>query len=131
MPRLRCAADGGDGATETMAPCPTSAPLGLLCHRAATVPRRDGDGHPMLVVFSTCVDFIRTVPFLQHDPDRPADVMTDSEDHCGDEGTVCLHVATVGADEGGTEAGEQQRLPALPDGRAAGGLVDVLRLRAL
>ena len=45
----------------------------------------DGDGHPMLVVFSTCVDFIRTVPFLQHDPGRPEDVMTDSEDHCGDE----------------------------------------------
>jgi hypothetical protein len=36
-----------------------------------------------LVVFSTCVDFIRTVPFLQHDPDRPEDVMTDSEDHGG------------------------------------------------
>lgn len=43
------------------------------------------DGHPMLVVFSSCVDFIRTVPFLQHDPDRIEDVMTDSEDHCGDE----------------------------------------------
>ena len=39
---------------------------------------------------------------------------------------VCLHVATVGADERGAEAGEHQRLPALPDGRAAGGLVDVL-----
>jgi hypothetical protein len=25
------------------------------------------------------------VPFLQHDPDRPEDVMTDSEDHAGDE----------------------------------------------
>ena len=43
------------------------------------------DGLPMLVVFSTCVDFIRTVPFLQHDPDRREDVMTDSEDHAGDE----------------------------------------------
>src|SRR5262245_18612422 len=43
------------------------------------------DGRPMLVVSSTCVDFIRTVPFLQHDPDRPEDVMTDSEDHAGDE----------------------------------------------
>ena len=39
------------------------------------------DGHAMMVVFSTAVDFIRTVPFLQHDPDRPEDVMTDSEDH--------------------------------------------------
>jgi hypothetical protein len=42
------------------------------------------DGLPMLVVFSTAVDFIRTVPFLQHDPDRHEDVMTDSEDHAGD-----------------------------------------------
>jgi hypothetical protein len=32
----------------------------------------------------------------------------------------------MGADERGAEAGEHQRLPALPDGRAAGGLVDVL-----
>ena len=39
---------------------------------------------------------------------------------------LCLHVATVGADERGADAGEHQRLPALPDGRAAGGLVDVL-----
>jgi hypothetical protein len=45
----------------------------------------DGDGRPMIVTFSTCVDSIRTIPFLQHDPDRPEDVMTDSEDHAGDE----------------------------------------------
>ena len=81
---------------------------------------------PMLVVFSTCIDFIRTVPFLQHDPDRHEDVMTDSEDHAADECTLCLHVAAVGAGERGAEAGAHQRLPALPDGRAAGGLADVL-----
>jgi hypothetical protein len=46
----------------------------------------DGDGRPMLYVFSTCNDFIRTVPALQHDPDRPEDVDTDGEDHAGDEG---------------------------------------------
>lgn len=45
----------------------------------------DADGRPMMVTFSTCVDSIRTIPFLQHDPDRPEDVMTDSEDHAGDE----------------------------------------------
>jgi Resolvase, N terminal domain/Helix-turn-helix domain of resolvase len=45
----------------------------------------DGDGRPMIVTFSTCVDSIRTIPFLQHDPDRPEDVMTDSDDHAGDE----------------------------------------------
>jgi hypothetical protein len=37
------------------------------------------------VTFATCVDSIRTIPFLQHDPDRPEDIMTDSEDHAGDE----------------------------------------------
>ena len=45
----------------------------------------DGDGRPMMVTFATCTDSIRTIPILQHDPDRPEDVMTDSEDHAGDE----------------------------------------------
>jgi hypothetical protein len=45
----------------------------------------DLDGNPMLVVFSTCKDFIRTVPVLQHDPDRPEDLDTEAEDHVADE----------------------------------------------
>ena len=45
----------------------------------------DGDGRPMIVTFATCTDSIRTIPILQHDPDRPEDVMSDSEDHAGDE----------------------------------------------
>ena len=45
----------------------------------------DKEGRAMIVTFSTCADSIRTVPFLQHDPDRPEDVMTDSEDHAADE----------------------------------------------
>jgi hypothetical protein len=45
----------------------------------------NADGEPMLFVFSTCADFIRTVPALQHDPDRPEDVDTDGEDHAADE----------------------------------------------
>jgi hypothetical protein len=45
----------------------------------------DVDGRAQLVTFVTCIDFIRTVPFLQHDPDRLEDVMTDSEDHAADE----------------------------------------------
>lgn len=44
------------------------------------------DGVPMLYVFSTCTDFIRTVPALQHDPDKPEDLDTDGEDHAADEG---------------------------------------------
>lgn len=43
------------------------------------------DGIPRLFVFSTCRDFIRTIPALQHDPKRPEDVDTEAEDHIGDE----------------------------------------------
>lgn len=45
----------------------------------------DGDGLPMMVVFSTCVDLIRTLPALQHDRDKPEDVYSDMEDHAPDE----------------------------------------------
>ena len=45
----------------------------------------DADGRPMMFVFSTCTDFIRTVPALQHDPDKPEDLDTDGEDHVADE----------------------------------------------
>lgn len=49
------------------------------------------DGAPMLFVFSTCRDFIRTVPVLQHDPMRPEDLDTKSEDHIADETRyVCM-----------------------------------------
>lgn len=43
------------------------------------------DGVPMVYFFSTCVDSIRTIPALQHDPDRPEDVDTEGEDHAADE----------------------------------------------
>jgi hypothetical protein len=45
----------------------------------------DLDGNPMLFLFSPCADTIRTVPIMQHDPDRPEDLMTDSDDHCLDD----------------------------------------------
>ena len=34
----------------------------------------DADGQPMLLMFSTCRDLIRTLPALQHDATRPEDV---------------------------------------------------------
>ncbi len=40
---------------------------------------------PMLHVMDTCRDFIRTVPVLQHDPDKAEDLDTDAEDHIADE----------------------------------------------
>ena len=45
----------------------------------------DGDNRPMLYVFDTCKDFIRTVPVLQHDARRAEDLDTDAEDHVADE----------------------------------------------
>ena len=45
----------------------------------------DGDGNPMLFVFSTCVDTIRTLPLMQHDPRKPEDLQSDLEDHAVDE----------------------------------------------
>lgn len=48
--------------------------------------RMKGDGEkPALYVFSTCTDFIRTIPSLQHDPNRPEDLDTEAEDHAADE----------------------------------------------
>lgn len=45
-----------------------------------------GDGTtPMLFVFSTCRDFIRTIPTLQHDPMKAEDLDTNAEDHVADE----------------------------------------------
>lgn len=43
------------------------------------------DGQPMIYCFATCGASVRTIPALQHDPDKMEDVDTESEDHCGDE----------------------------------------------
>lgn len=45
----------------------------------------DDDDRPMLYVFSTCTDSIRTIPALMHDDHKPEDVDTSSEDHAGDD----------------------------------------------
>jgi hypothetical protein len=44
----------------------------------------DEDGNPMLVVFSTCRELIRTLPMMPHDPTHPEDLDTDLEDHAVD-----------------------------------------------
>ena len=45
----------------------------------------DGDGNPMLVFFSTCVNLIRTLPVIQHDGTNPEDLNSDMEDHALDQ----------------------------------------------
>lgn len=48
--------------------------------------RMIGEGkRPMLYIFDTCVDSIRTIPVLQHDEVKPEDLDTDGEDHAADE----------------------------------------------
>jgi len=53
-------------------------------HERLRVPR-DKSGkkidEPMLKVYDTCIDFIRTVPMLQADEHNPEDIDTDLEDH--------------------------------------------------
>lgn len=45
----------------------------------------DDDGNPMAVCFSNCLDSIRTIPALQHDPLKAEDLDSDGEDHAADE----------------------------------------------
>lgn len=79
------------------------------------------DGHPMLVVFSTAVDFIRTVPFLQHDPDRHEDVMTDAEDHSADcSRYACMSRPWVTPKEPPSQANITGYSPVKPQGEQAG-----------
>jgi hypothetical protein len=42
------------------------------------------DSIPMLYVFNTARDLIRTLPALQHDSARPEDLDSTAEDHCAD-----------------------------------------------
>jgi hypothetical protein len=43
------------------------------------------DGEPMLYVFNTCLDSIRTIPLLQHDSNNIEDLDSDMEDHAADD----------------------------------------------
>jgi hypothetical protein len=43
--------------------------------------RFDNEGKPMMYVFSTCTDWIRTVPNLPYSTKKPEDVDSDAEDH--------------------------------------------------
>lgn len=45
----------------------------------------DGEGRPMLQVFSTCRHFIRTIPSLVYDESNVEDIDTGQEDHIYDE----------------------------------------------
>lgn len=46
--------------------------------------RFDENGIPMMYIFSNCKDFIRTIPLLSYDPNKPEDIDTKMEDHIAD-----------------------------------------------
>lgn len=51
----------------------------------------DLDGRPMLYMFETCRDLIRTLPMAQHDDHNAEDLDTDGEDHAVDDARyACL-----------------------------------------
>ena len=43
------------------------------------------EDRPMVYCFNTCTDSIRTIPALQHDPDKAEDLDTTAEDHAADD----------------------------------------------
>jgi len=45
----------------------------------------DENGVPMMYIFDTCKAFIRTIPELRYDQNRPEDLDTNGEDHVADE----------------------------------------------
>lgn len=46
--------------------------------------RFDPDGKPMMYIFNTCKEWIRTVPTLPYDDKKTEDINTEAEDHCYD-----------------------------------------------
>ncbi len=56
----------------------------------------DQNGVPMMYIFTTCRDFLRTVPTLQYSRTHAEDVDSDMEDHIADETRyLCMMVPTV------------------------------------
>lgn len=47
--------------------------------------KEEGELTARVQIFSTCTEFIRTFPALQHDTNNPEDVDSDGEDHAADE----------------------------------------------
>lgn len=45
----------------------------------------DENGIPMMYIFNNCKAFIRTIPLLMYDDNRPEDINTKQEDHVADE----------------------------------------------
>lgn len=58
----------------------------------------DEEGIPMLYIFRTCRDFLRTLPTLQYSRTAPEDVDTEQEDHIADESRYLCMLVPVRAE---------------------------------
>lgn len=85
-------------------------------------------GRPMLYCFDGCVDSIRTIPTLQHDPDKLEDLDTDAEDHAADEWRYgCMSRPYVRKPDSVKQKPKELIYEARPDGRIVGNM-DVMEL---
>jgi hypothetical protein len=62
---------------------------------------KDQPETPGLWVFSTCLNFIRTVPVLQRDIHKPDDIDSDAEDHSADAARYLIQ--SLGTKQAGTK----------------------------
>ena len=65
--------------------------------------RFDAQGSPMLYVFRTCRDFVRTLPVLQYSRVAPEDVDSEGEDHIADETRYLCMMVPMQASRGREE----------------------------
>jgi hypothetical protein len=75
------------------------------------------DNRPLLYVFSTCRDLIRTLPALQHDRDRPEDADSSGDDHAPDEARYACMSRPYQPTKREPEKPKHLVYEALPDGR--------------
>ena len=88
--------DRGDSIADQMAPGYQGRHYGVVFNKAGKKARLAGkmevherlrfnpEGKPMMYIFSTCPEWIRTVPTLPYDDKKPEDVDTEAEDHSYD-----------------------------------------------
>lgn len=69
--------------------------------------RLDDSGRPMLYVFTTCEDFIRTIPALPYSLTKVEDVDSDAEDHCYDEARYFLMARPIKAKSTSSSSAKQ------------------------
>ena len=70
-----------------------------------------GDNVPMLFFFESCHHLLRTLPMMQHDPDRPEDIDTTAEDHAVD----ALRYGCMARPYAKETPSEQKRMTTLSD----------------